>query len=218
MRAGHRTLRRYLPGPREVGTFGAFPLQHVIEVRKIDERQARRVGRLDQLGSIGDPAAGADRGARSPKFEQGKAAEFGLQGVAQSRRIGPDVGYLTSVCRIHRPWRHGDVGARVHGEPPEQVRAGERRIDRARRIPHLRRLHQMVRLAPEPDFRGVPVVPAIADDAVTGRGQPRQHGCLDRARHRRQHRTEGRNVGVGHPAREVGHMRPEQARCQPDHV
>jgi hypothetical protein len=78
-------------------------------------------------------------------------------------------------------------------------------------------VHQFVVLAPEEHLAEFAEVPAVADDAVPGRGEPGEERRLHRARHRREHGVQLRGeAGFGHLA-QVRHVR-EQPRGQPDDV
>ncbi len=145
---------------------GPDALQVVVEMRQVDERQRRIEPCVDLFGRFGNPLRRSNRRSRPPEFKQRKRPERRLQLVAQRWRRRVDVGDLSAVGRIHRPRRHGVLRRGVHVEPPEQVRARERRIGGARRLPDLRRLHELVGLLPEPHLGVVALVPAVADDAV----------------------------------------------------
>ena len=162
----------------------ADPLQVVVEMRQIDQRQRGRVFDLHQLRGVGDPAGRGDRCARTPEVEERKRPELLLQSIAERGGMAVDVGQLAAVGRIHRARRHADVGRRIHVEPPEQVGAGERRILGARRLPDLRRLHQPVRLPPEAHFALGPLIPAVGHDAVQRRGDGRSGSRIARCRSR----------------------------------
>ena len=152
---------------QRAGVAGADPLQVVVEMRQVDQRQRRIELVFDDLRRLGNPPRRRDRGPRAPEVEQRKRAQPGLQFVAQGSRQAVDVGQLASVGRIHRPRRDADVRRRIHVEPPEQVRAREGRILRARDVPDFRREHQAVRLPPEAHLAVLAHVPAVADDAVS---------------------------------------------------
>ena len=149
-------------------------LELVVEVREVHERQRRVELDVDDLRGLGDPLRRVDRRRRPPELEQRELAELGLQAVAQVAGLRVAVGDLAAVGGIHRPRRHGHVGRRVHREPPAQVRAAH-----VGRLPHLRRLHEPVRLLPQPHLHRVPEQPAVADRAVPARRQPGQVRALD---------------------------------------
>ena len=178
-------------------------LQVVVEVRQIDERQRGVVLPLDAFRRFGDPARGVDRRARAPELEQRERPELRLQLIPQRSGRGVDVRYLPAVGRVHRPRRDGVVRRRIHVEPPEQVRARERRIGRAGGVPDLRRVHQPVRLLPEPDLAILAGVPAVADNAMGVGILAGEVIGLGRARDGREGRLDARQGGLPRPRRQL---------------
>ncbi len=160
------------------------PLQTVVQVRKVDQRQGGTAGVVDVAGAVGDPAAGADVCRGAPEVEQRKGAELPRQLRAQLRRLRVDVRQLAPVGRIQGARRHRSVHRAVHVVPPEQLGAGKRRVTAAGRLPHLFSRHQRVALLPEPHLGGVAEVPAVRHRAVLAREEPRGEGGLHRAGHR----------------------------------
>ena len=157
-------------------------LADVVE-RRADRRDRRAAGcSRDAAGRRASASAGTSAStsfaasaihrvdaidARGPqKSNSGNVPSVACSSSRRPAGARVDVGQLAPVGRIHRPRRDAVVRRRIHVEPPEQVRAGERRILGARGLPDLRRLHQPVRLAPEPHLAVVAHVPAVADDAV----------------------------------------------------
>ena len=130
--------------------------------------------------------------------------------VAQVAGLRVAVGDLAAVGRVHRPRRHRHVGRRVHREPPAEVRAGDAR----RRLPDLRRLHEPVRLLPQPHLHRVPEQPAVADRAVPARQLPGQVGALHGRGHGGRDAAERRHrAGVGERL-QARRRRPEQVGRQ----
>ncbi len=169
---------------------GAEALQAVVEVRQVDERQRGALQLEDAHRAAADPARALDAGRRPPESEQRELSELTLQFVAKLRRVGVDIRQLAPVGRVHRTRRDRIVGRRIHVVPPEELGAGERRIEPLRRVPQPFAVHQMVRLAPEPHFGEVAEIPAVRDDAMLARQSPgderRLHGRRDGRRDRRQ--------------------------------
>ena len=161
-------------------------------MRQVDQRQRRVELRVDLLGRVGDPLRRLDRRRRPPEPEQRELAQLGLQPVAQVTGLRVAVGDLAPVGRVHRPRRHRHVRRRVHREPPAEVRAGDVR----RRLPHLRRLHEPVRLLPQAHLHRVAEQPAVADGAVPAGRQAGQIGALHGRRHGRCDAAE-RHCGAG---------------------
>ncbi len=113
-----------------------LPLKHVVEVGQVDQRQ-RRVVTCDPRGS---PRRRSSRVASidvagPQNLNSGNWPSSRCSCVAQLRRVRPDVRQLAPVGGVHRPRRDGVVRRRVHRVPPEQVRAGERRVELLARRP-----------------------------------------------------------------------------------
>ena len=142
------------------GVARAEPLQVVVEVRQIDQRQRRTEPVFDDSLTLPQSTVSTRSTPGAPEIEQRKRAEPGLQFVAQRSREGVDVGQLASIGRIHRPRRDADVRRGIHVEPPEHVRAREGRIAGARDVPDFRREHQAVRLTPEAHLAVLAHVPS----------------------------------------------------------
>ena len=172
---------------RQLRIARAEPLEVVVEVRQVDERE-RRVPRVVEVQrAVGDPARRRDVGARTPVVEQREDAELRVQLVAQRHRLRVDVGDLAPVGGIHRARRDGVVRAAVHVVPPEELRAGEARVGAARRVPDLLAGDEVVRLLPEPHLRRVAEEPAVGHRAVIAREQPGGERRVHRAGHRGEH-------------------------------
>ena len=162
----------------------AKALQVVVEVGQVDERQRRIAFAVDDHRGVGDPTRRRDGGGRAPELKKWKRTEpFGEQ-IPQARRLGPAVGELSPVGGILRARRDGEITARIHREPPAEIRAGETRIKFAERFPERRREHELVALMPEADLGCVAKVPAVADDPVLAWRFARQIGRLSGACHR----------------------------------
>ncbi len=144
-------------------------LQHVVEVRQVDQRQCRVELTIDVNCRLGDPVRRADVGRRSPEVEQRELSELALQFVAQARWVGPDVGKFAAVGGVHRPRGDGVIRRRVHRVPPEAVGAGEAGMRGLGDVPEFRALHEPVALPPELHLALVAEVPAVGDRAVLGR-------------------------------------------------
>ena len=115
-------------GQRAGGT-RTDPLQVVVEMRQVDQRQRRVVLALRRPST---PRQSTASRRSKPAVPRSRTAETcpssGLQLVAQGSRNAVDVRQLASVGQIHRPRRDADVRRRIHVEPPEHVGAGEGRI------------------------------------------------------------------------------------------
>jgi hypothetical protein len=213
--AGHPVdVGRRRGGLRAVG---AVPLQVVVEVRQVDERQVRP-RRVDQVGGRArHPARRRQPGGRPPVGEQRERSEPRGQLVVQRRRAGVAVGVLAPVGPVDRPGGDQPVGVRTHRVPPADVGDGVARVDPPGGLPHLLALHQPVVLAPQQHLAEVAEVPAVADDPGPGGWQPRQHRRLRRARDRGQHGAHRRGeAGVGQGA-QPRHA-AQQRRGEPDDV
>ena len=75
-------------GGRDLRGMGAEPLEVVVEVREVDQREVRPVGLDHLLGRAGDPAGRADPGARAPEAEE---RELPSSASSRSRRRGGSV-------------------------------------------------------------------------------------------------------------------------------
>jgi hypothetical protein len=62
----------------ELRITGPEPLQVVVEMRQVDERERRLPRVVDVLRAVGDPARRGDVGARSPVVEQREVPSFAL--------------------------------------------------------------------------------------------------------------------------------------------
>ena len=202
----------------DAGVGGAVFLQPVVQVRQVDEAERGRVVLLDVLRRVGDPAAGADGGVRPPELEQRERPETLLEHPPQIERPRVHVRQLAPVRRVHRPRRDGHVDGRVHVVPPEQVGARERRVDRARRLPYLRTLDEVVRLPPELHLALVAEVPPVPYDPVLGRPRARQVRRLHGARDGGQHGPDGHAPPTRGERVQVRRRVPHQVRRQPDDV
>ncbi len=176
--------------PVDASILRAEPLQVVVEVRKVDERQGGRAGAADMQRGIRDPLRGGDRRCRPPKLEQGKRAELAGELVAQLQRLRVAVRQLAAVRLVDRPRRDADVVRGGHVVPPEQIGGGERRIASLAGLPDLLAGHQPVGLPPQPDLHEIAEQPAIGDDAMVARQCAGHEGRLHAARHRRRDRRQ----------------------------
>ena len=86
-----RGLGAKAPRPSRLG---AEPLQVVVEVRQVAERDGRGLGLRHAPRGDGDPARGADVGGRPPEVEERKPALPPLQVLLQVRRVGVQAGIL----------------------------------------------------------------------------------------------------------------------------
>src|SRR6185295_17223222 len=82
---------------------GPEPLEVVVEVRKVDERERRVESLVCQLGRGGDPLGRSYGRTRSPELEKRKRAELRLKRNAQVRRRRVDVWELASIGPVDRP-------------------------------------------------------------------------------------------------------------------
>ncbi len=103
-----------------LGAVGPEPLQVVVEVRHVGERQ---VGARQQPAGRRRRSTALDLmdGGRAPVLEQRELAELADQLVVQLGRPGVAVGRLLAVGVVDRPRGHGPVGRRAHGVPPADV-------------------------------------------------------------------------------------------------
>ena len=161
------SIARTIRADARVG--GPQSLQVVIEMRKVDQQERRRMPSIDADRGLGDPPARADVGLRPPEVEEWKRADLGDQPCAQVRGLRVDVENLAAVRRVDRARRHRPVGGAVHVEPPEHLGAGERGVAATGGFPHLLAVHELIRLPPEHHLREIAEVPAVADDAVVAR-------------------------------------------------
>ena len=194
----------------------AHPLQVVIEVRQVHQREAGPVLFFHPLGRLRDPDGGLDPGARTPETGEGEGTEVLLDPFAHAHRLRVHVEVLPPIRRVQRAGGDRVVRTGVHVEPPEQLCAGEFRLQATQRFPQLLALHQVVALLPEAVLIVLPVIPAIGHHTVVARQLAGQVGSLGRARDRRHHRLdagqlvalqEGTNVrrGISHEPRGEAH-------------
>ena len=192
-------------------------LQVVIQMRQIHQRQCRLMLLQHMQRRLANPARGNNVSRRPPEAKQWKLAEFSLQFVAQSGRVGMDIGQLAPIGRIHRSRRDRKIGARVHVVPPEQLGTGERRIARTSGVPEFLSTDQTIRLAPEPDFGQIAEVPAVADDAVIARQQAGHKRGLHRRGHRRYDGAQGPHRALSRQRGQMRSMR-QQGRRHTDYI
>ena len=102
-------------------------------------------------------------------MKQRKSAEFVLKFIAQRGGTRVDIWNLAAISLVHRARRNRILRARVHVEPPEHVEAGDGAIALPRGFPEFLTMHQMIGLLPEMNFRQIPIVPPVADDAMLRR-------------------------------------------------
>jgi hypothetical protein len=81
----------------DVRMVGAEPLEVVIEVGQVDERQGGPVLVEDVAGAGGDPLRRDDIRLRAPEVEQGELPELGIE----LRRSRPSC----TCCTTRRAWR-----------------------------------------------------------------------------------------------------------------
>ena len=173
------TARR---SPRDRGMTGPEPLEVVVEMRQVDERERGPLGLVDVARAVGDPPARREVGRRAPEPEERELAQARVQLVAELGGLRVDVRDLPAVGGVHRAWRDRPRRRAVHVVPPEELGARERGIPPAGRVPDLLARHEPVRLAPEPDLRQIVEVPAVGDDAVVAGEEPGGERGLHRAR------------------------------------
>ncbi len=193
-------------------------LQVVIEVRQVDQHQRRPMFAQDFDRRIGDPAAAGDIGARPPELEQRKHAQPRLQTVSQLFRLTVAIEQLAAIGRVAGPRRERPIDRRVHVVPPEEFGGGVRRIAAAAGFVEPLSVHQAIRLPPEPDFRQVAEVPAVADDAVLARQQAGEQRRLGRAGHGRQDRPQRTCETVAGQGGNVGRVFSQHRVAQPHDV
>ena len=194
------------------------PLQVVIEMRQVNERQVRSVPFLNPLGRTRDPLRRRDARPRTPKRRKRKRPEVGLDLLPQPHRLRVNVEHFAPVRRIHRSRRDRPVRARIHVIPPKQFRAGKPRPPLAQRLPDFFPLHHVVRLLPKLVLRQRAIIPAVGDATMPRRRQPREIRALRRARHRRQHRLHPDQTIRLRQRRKPRRLRPQHPRSEPHHV
>src|SRR5438094_1670207 len=121
------------------------PLQIVVQVRQVNQAEARMIFVLNPFAGFGDPAGGCirrplrsgDAGRRSPKSGKGKFPEILFYLRPHGKWRGINTEHLAAIGGIDRPGSNGVVGARIHVVPPEKFGAGESRIARSQILPDL---------------------------------------------------------------------------------
>ena len=172
---------------------GPEPLEVVVEVGQVRERDGG-IRLLDDLArGRGDPCRRADVGRRPPEVEQRKPAEGALQVGLQRGRVGVEARDLATVGRIDGPGRRGDVHRGVHVEPPEHLGHREAVAEsRAADVPEFVGLaaDEAIALPPEHHLGEIAVIPAVGHDPVVARRPAGEHRGLGTACHGGEHRAE----------------------------
>ncbi len=106
----------------------------------------------------------------------------------------------------------------MHVVPPEQIGAGEARIQLPRHIPDFLRLHQRVRLPPEFHFALIAKIPAIGHDAVIRGGFAGEVGGLGGAGDGGEGGGDGGDVAPIGPVAEAGGMGAKEGGGEADDV
>ena len=127
---------------------GAEPLEVVVEMRHVYQRQVRIVPRHDALSGPADPLRRRDPGTGAPVAEQRERAERSGEPVAQTGRVGVAVRFLAAIGVIDRPRRHRPVDAGAHRVPPAHVGHRVPGTRAPRGVPQLVAAHQRVVLPP----------------------------------------------------------------------
>ena len=195
----------------------AEPLQVVVEVRQVAERERRLARGAHVHRGARDPLAGGDVGGRPPELEQREWSEPGVELVVQIGRLGIVIRDLAAVRRIHRPRRRAPVGRGVHVVPPEHLGAGEVRVAPLAGLPDLLAGDQAVRLAPQPYFGEIAEIPAVRHRAMPARRQPGHERGLHRAGDRGRDRIQRPQRAALGQAPQVGRVRADQRRRQAHH-
>src|ERR1700747_1655854 len=133
-------------------------------------------------GRIGDPLRGSNRRGRSPELEQRKGTELVRKFRSQRRWPGVAVGQLATIRLVNRPRGDADLVAGGHIVPPEQIGGSEVWITPFGGLPKLLAIHEVIGLAPQPDFHEIPEQPTVSDDSMVAWFEPRQEGRLNRPR------------------------------------
>ena len=191
------------------------PLEPVVEVRQVGQRQRGRARLHHVQRGARDPVRGGDVGERPPELEQREPPEPRVELVVQLGRMGVMIGDLAPVGRVHRARRRGPLGGGVHVVPPEHLGAGEARVPCAPRLPDLLAGDEPVGLAPQQHLAQVAEVPAVGHRAVARGHQPRQQGGLRGAGDGRRHGAQRSLAAARGEAGEVGRVRPDQVRREP---
>src|SRR5262249_15606418 len=136
--------------------------------------------------AAGDPFRARDSRHGPPETWKRKGAQRALKLIGEIRRPAKNVEGFVAVRAVMRLGRDVHVHGGALVEPPEELGAAEgtSALDGAprRRDVHRLGLNEPVRLLPETHLAGIAKKPAVADDAVLGRGFAREEGGLGGAR------------------------------------
>ena len=143
-------------------------------MRQVNEAEAGPVFLLHPLGGLRDPEGGLDVRSRAPEAGEGEGAKVFLDALPHAHRLGVHVEDLTSISRVKRARSDREVRAGVHVIPPEELGAGELRVDAAQAFPELLAADEVVALLPETVLVILAVIPTVGHGTVVARQLARQ--------------------------------------------
>jgi hypothetical protein len=124
-------------------------LKVIVQVRQVDQAQARPMAGEDLKRAVRDPTRGADVRLGAPEMEEREWPQACGQLGLKARGLRIERRDLAPVGWIDRAWGHRPVCAGVHVVPPEELGAGGFGVMPRKRLPNLLASHQCVVLSPK---------------------------------------------------------------------